>query len=93
MTASFKLTFLQVLVPWKILDSADTFLSFMGGYSVFLAPMAGIIASDFWLVKRQHIDVPALYDPHGRYRYFHGVNWQGFVAFIVAVCPLLPGKS
>lgn len=30
-----------VMVPWKILKNAQTFLSFMSGYSVFLAPMAG----------------------------------------------------
>jgi NCS1 family nucleobase:cation symporter-1 len=82
-----------VIVPWKILNSATTFLSFMGGYAVFLAPMAGIIASDYWLVKRQNIDVPALYDPHGRYRYDFGVNWRAFVAFFVAVGPLLPGLA
>lgn len=52
-----------VIVPWKILNSASTFLSFMGGYAVFLAPIAGIIAADYWLIKRRQIDVPALYDP------------------------------
>ncbi|KIH91075.1 cytosine-purine permease [Sporothrix brasiliensis 5110] len=82
-----------VLVPWKIISSASTFLAFMGGYSVFLGPMAGIIAADFWLVKRGHIDIPALYDPHGRYRFFLGVNWRAFVAFIVPVSPLLPGLA
>lgn len=30
-----------VMVPWKILKNAQTFLAFMSGYSVFLAPMAG----------------------------------------------------
>jgi hypothetical protein len=29
------------MVPWKILKNAQTFLAFMSGYSVFLAPMAG----------------------------------------------------
>ena len=82
-----------VIVPWKILSSAETFLSFMGGYAVFLAPIAGIIASDYWLVKRQNIDVPALYDPHGRYRYNSGVNWRAAIAFLVAVAPLLPGLA
>lgn len=82
-----------VMVPWKILSSADTFLSFMGGYSVFLAPIAGIMAADYWLVKRRHIDVPALYDPYGRYRYHYGVNWQALVAFLVPVVPLLPGLA
>jgi NCS1 family nucleobase:cation symporter-1 len=102
-----------VIVPWKILSDAETFLSFMSGYSVFLAPMAGefcelsetlgayllilletgIIAADYWLIKRRHIDVPALYDPHGRYKYHYGVNWQGLVAFLVAVGPNLPGLA
>ncbi|MCJ1482561.1 hypothetical protein MMC06_002727 [Schaereria dolodes] len=82
-----------VIVPWKILSSAQTFLDFMGGYAVFLAPIAGIIASDYWLVKRQNIDVPALYDPHGRYRYNSGINWRAAVAFFVAVAPNLPGLA
>lgn len=82
-----------VIVPWKILSSAETFLSFMGGYAVFLAPIAGILASDYWLVKKQNIDVPALYDPDGRYRYRGGCNWRAAVAFLVSVGPLLPGLA
>lgn len=83
-----------VIVPWKILADAQTFLAFMGGYAVFLGPMAGIIASDYWLVKRLHIDVPALYDPRGRYRYnVTGINPRAFIAFFTAVGPLLPGLA
>jgi NCS1 family nucleobase:cation symporter-1 len=37
--------------------------------------------------------VPALYDPHGRYRYYHGTNIQGLIAFLIAVCPNLPGLA
>ena len=47
-----------VLVPWKILSSAQTFLAFMGGYAVFLAPISGIMAADYWLVKKTHYDLP-----------------------------------
>ncbi|KAF2157868.1 uridine permease-like protein Fui1 [Myriangium duriaei CBS 260.36] len=82
-----------VIVPWKILASAQTFLDFMGGYSVFLAPIAGIIAADYWLVKRRKLDVPALYDPHGRYRYWAGINIHGMIAFAVSVAPNLPGLA
>jgi NCS1 family nucleobase:cation symporter-1 len=52
-----------VLVPWKILSSAETFLAFMGGYAVFLAPISGILAADFWLVKKGHYDIPGKSDP------------------------------
>ncbi|KAB5584951.1 permease for cytosine/purines, uracil, thiamine, allantoin-domain-containing protein [Coniochaeta sp. 2T2.1] len=72
-----------VLVPWKILSSAQTFLAFMGGYAVFLAPISGIMAADYWLVKKSHYDLPALYNPHGRYRFKGGCNWRAAVAFIV----------
>ncbi|TVY18575.1 putative permease [Lachnellula arida] len=80
-----------VIVPWKILNSATTFLAFMSGYAVFLAPISGILASDFWLVKRQNIDVPALYNPHGRYHFWNGINWRALLALLIAVSPNLPG--
>ena len=79
------------IVPWKILSSAQTFLAFMGGYAVFLGPIAGIMAADYWLVKRGHVDVPGLYDPRGRYRYKGGCNWRAAAAFLIPVAPLLPG--
>ena len=80
------------IVPWKILSSAQTFLAFMGGYAVFLGPIAGIMAADYWLVKRGHVDIPGLYDPRGRYRYgAGGCNWRAAAAFLVPVAPLLPG--
>lgn len=65
----------------------------MGGYAVFLAPIAGIIASDFWLVKKREFDIPGLYDPYGRYHYWAGINWRALVAFLFAVAPNLPGLA
>lgn len=82
-----------ILVPWKILDSAETFLAFMSGYAIFLGPMAGIMIADYWFIKKQHIDIPALYNPHGRYRYVGGCNWRAAVAFLVPIAPLLPGLA
>jgi nucleobase:cation symporter-1, NCS1 family len=82
-----------LLVPWKILSSAESFLNFMGGYAVFLAPIAGIMAADYWLVKNQNVDVPALYNPGGRYRYEAGINWRAAAAFLLAVVPNLPGLA
>ncbi len=65
----------------------------MGGYAVFLAPISGIIACDFWLVKKREFDIPALYDPYGRYRYWAGINWRALVAFLFAVGPNIPGLA
>lgn len=52
------------------------------------------IAADYWIIKRRQIDVPALYNPHGRYRYNrYGINWQGMLAFLLAIGPNLPGLA
>jgi len=52
------------------------------------------IAADYWIIKRRQIDVPALYNPHGRYRYNRfGINWQGMLAFLLAIGPNLPGLA
>ncbi|KAH7084614.1 uracil permease [Paraphoma chrysanthemicola] len=82
------------LCPWIIVSSGKAFLNFMSGYAIFMAPMAGILFTDYWLVKRRKYDVPALYDPHGRYRYNkYGTNWRAFVATFVTIIPLLPALA
>lgn len=64
----------------------------MGAYAIVLAPLAAILASDYFLVKKQRYSVPMLYDPNGIYRYNRfGTNWRALVALIVAIAPNMPG--
>lgn len=79
------------LVPWKILESAGSFLNFMSAYSVFLGPIAAIMVMDFWVVHEMKYDSLALYQPDNIYRYWHGTNWRAITAFVVGVAPSLPG--
>lgn len=83
-----------IMVPWKIISSAQSLLTFMSGLSIFLAPIAAILAADYWVIKSQHIDVPGLYRRHGRYRYnAAGTNWRAASAFFVSLGPNLPGLA
>jgi len=84
-----------IMVPWKIISSAASLLSFMSGLGIFLAPIAAIMGADYWIVKRKHVDVPALYRAHGRYRYHArwGTNWRAVVAFFISVVPNIPGMA
>ncbi|KAK3316654.1 uracil permease [Apodospora peruviana] len=83
------------LCPWIILASATSFLNFMSAYAIFMAPMAGIICSDYWLVKKRRYDVPGLYDPAGIYSYgrWRGCNWRALVSTLVTIVPLLPALA
>ena len=80
-----------ILVPWKILASAGSFLNFMSAYSVFLGPIAAIILFDFWVVHGRKYDTMALFHYGGIYHYWNGINWRAWVAFVVGVTPSLPG--
>jgi NCS1 family nucleobase:cation symporter-1 len=82
-----------IMVPWKIVYSASSLLTFMAGLSIFLAPIAALLSSDYWIVKRRNFDVPGLYRRHGRYRYQAGINWRAAVAFLISVIPNLPGLA
>lgn len=92
------------LVPWKILESAESFLNFMSAYAIFLAPVAAIMLCDYWVVKGRKYDTLALYQPFNpTYRYSSlirlcgkgmnvwGVNWRAIAAFLAGVVPSLPG--
>ncbi|KZO98282.1 putative uracil permease [Calocera viscosa TUFC12733] len=80
-----------VIIPWEILANASGFLNFMGGYAVFLAPICAIMIVDYWFIRDQKLDIPALYDPHGKYRYWAGINWRALAALVVSIPPNLPG--
>jgi NCS1 family nucleobase:cation symporter-1 len=82
-----------LIFPWKILQSSTTFLRFLGGYSIFLAPLVGIYITDYFVVRRGNIWPNDLYtsEKGGRYYYSHGVNWRNAVAFTVTVVLLVPG--
>ncbi len=49
------------------------------------APLTGVVLADYLVLKRQRIDVPALFDPAGRYRYLNGVNVVALAAVAGAV--------
>lgn len=80
-------------VPWKILASAQTFIAFLNGYTIFLGPMTSIIMTDYYILRRGKVSVPDMYNFRGIYRYSQkwGTNWRAVAAFLIGCIPPLPG--
>ncbi|KAJ6604424.1 NCS1 nucleoside transporter family [Mycena vulgaris] len=75
--------------PWIIQSSAT---SFTAGYSIFLGPICGILLADYYVHRRQILDVAALYRKEtSPYWYTHGFNLRAIAAFVLALLPNLPG--
>jgi cytosine permease len=73
----------------SFVDHAQRWITHLGNVA---APLTGALLADYLLVQRSRIDVPALFDPDGRYRYLRGVNVAavGAVAIGVGVYYALP---
>jgi NCS1 nucleoside transporter family len=65
-----------------LIEEAQEWVTHLGNVG---APLAGVVLADYIVVKRQRLDVDALFDPHGRYRYFNGINVAAIVAIAGAV--------
>ena len=78
-----------LMMPWKLMASAgDYIFTWLIGYSALLGPIAGIMVVDYWIVRRQQLDLNDLYRPNGKYA---GTNPVAVVALIIGVLPNLPG--
>ncbi|RFN55296.1 hypothetical protein FIE12Z_549 [Fusarium flagelliforme] len=82
-----------IVNPWRLVNTATVFLTVLSGYSVFLAPMTGLMVAHYNLVAKGKINVDDLYVGHSRsiYWYSAGFNWRAFAAWIVGVAPQMPG--
>ena len=68
-------------MPWLILDNLFTFL---GYYGALLSAVGGIMIADYYVLRRRRINVPALYEARGQFRFSGGVNPAGLIAWAVA---------
>lgn len=70
---------LAVTVP---IAQYENFLLFIG--SVFV-PLFGVLAADYFLLRRRRYDVPELYRPAGLYWYRGGINFWAVLAWLLGV--------
>jgi len=85
--------FCVVSTPWNIIKNAAGLLAFLSGYSCLMGPLAGVMVCDYYLIKKQKLNIHELYRDHGIYWYDAGFNWRAFAAFAGGFAPLLPGFS
>lgn len=75
---------LSVLWPDQVYDKVGTYMLYLG---VAFAPLAGLMITDFHMMRRQRINLAAIYDkdPSRAYHYIGGFNPAGIISMIVGV--------
>ncbi len=81
-----------LMMPWKLMDSAgDYVFVWLVGYSGLMGAIAGIMICDYWVLRRQKLELRELFEPAGRYSYTGGVNWRAMSALVIGIAPCVPG--
>ncbi len=93
--AAYTSAFLLVSVLIAIFASADFLDNFKNFVLVLLmvfTPWSAINLTDYYLISRERVDVPALYDPSGRYGAWNFVALGSYFLGIAAQIPFLAQK-
>lgn len=86
-----------LMMPWKLLaDPSGYIFEWLLGYSGGLGAIAGVLITDYWIIRKKELNLQDLYLPDGVYA---GWNKSGvvatlsgcFVAWIGAFVPALHG--
>ncbi|GGM22947.1 nitrate reductase [Pseudomonas asuensis] len=74
------------ITPWNLFNNPAVIHYTLDVLAAFIGPLFGILLVDFYLIKKQKIDVDALFNdtPQGRYWYSNGVNWIAVKALVPA---------
>jgi NCS1 family nucleobase:cation symporter-1 len=81
-----------LMMPWKLMESmGDYIFTWLIGYSGLMGAIAGILICDYWLLRKQRLNLEGLFDPNGPYSYGRGYNLRAIVALLVAIAPVVPG--
>jgi NCS1 family nucleobase:cation symporter-1 len=81
------------MCPWKLLATPDAYIvGWLVGYSGLLGPVAGIMVSDYFLIRKTELDVNSLYHSEGAYHYSKGINLRAIFALVLGVFVALVGK-
>lgn len=88
------------ITPWNLFNNPQVIHYTIDILGAFIGPLFGVLLADFYLVKKQKIEVDDLYtlDTKGLYWYKNGYNHSAFYALIPAslipiLCVLLPQLS
>ena len=81
-----------LMMPWKLMASMGAYIfTWLIGYSGLMGAIAGILICDYWVLRKQRLDLEGLFDPKGPYSYGSGFNSKAIIALVVAIAPVVPG--
>jgi NCS1 family nucleobase:cation symporter-1 len=81
-----------LMMPWKLYSDAAAYIfTWLIGYSSLMGALGGILIADYWVVRRQKLNLRDLFELRGEYTYSNGTNWRAVTALVISILPVVPG--
>jgi NCS1 family nucleobase:cation symporter-1 len=81
-----------VMMPWKLYSDAAAYIfTWLIGYSSLMGALGGILIADYWIIRRQQLNLRDLFALRGEYTYSNGTNWKAVAALVLSILPVVPG--
>jgi NCS1 family nucleobase:cation symporter-1 len=83
-----------LMMPWKLMSTFGAYIfGWLTGYSGLLGPVAGIMVTDYFLIRGTRLDLLSLYRRGGPYEYTNGINPRAIIALVSGVALALIGLA
>ncbi|KAG2156837.1 permease for cytosine/purines, uracil, thiamine, allantoin-domain-containing protein [Suillus bovinus] len=75
------------MCPWNLLKNSNEFTSYLSAYSVFMSSIAGVMVTEYYIVRKGHYNVKDLYNTEkgSWYWYTYGINFRAYTAYIAGI--------
>ncbi|KAG1876369.1 permease for cytosine/purines, uracil, thiamine, allantoin-domain-containing protein [Suillus subluteus] len=66
------------MCPWNLLKNSNEFTSYLSAYSVFMSSIAGVMVTEYYVIRKGHYNVKDLYNTEkgSWYWYTYGINFR-----------------
>lgn len=81
-----------LIFPWKLIADPNGYIfTWLIAYSSLLGPVGGIMITDYYFIRKQHLIVDDLYSHQGIYSFNKGFNNKAIIALLSGIIPNIPG--
>ena len=81
-----------LMMPWKLVADPNGYIfTWLIAYSALLGPIGGVLIADYFVYRRRKLNVSALYQSDGEYRFTNGFSIVALISLVIGALPSLPG--
>ncbi len=81
-----------LMMPWQLMSSMGAYIfTWLIGYSGLMGAIGGIMICDYWILRKQRLDLADIFKTDGIYTYSSGFNWRAILALVLAIAPVVYG--